>query len=234
MRAHITATLLAGLIGIATVGQAEAASVTFSELTGLAGGSPAATGVYIADLSSLPFGQIASVSITDNSSSAAGSPGQFSGFDLDAIVISTTLISDASQVGTLNRAGTFNFGSSIFTAGAQTPPTDPALIGTSGGQLDNSFATLDAFDGNSTTSIPGAFGFISLGIGGELSLNLNSALPTGGPIYLYIGEVGNNGEVAASNVDVSSQRVPEPFSIAIFSAGLGLTAATRRRKAKAA
>jgi hypothetical protein len=101
MRAHITATLLAGLIGIATVGQAEAASVTFSELTGLAGGSPAATGVYIADLSSLPLGQIASVSITDNSSSAAGSPGQFSGFDLDAIVISTTLISDASQVGTL-------------------------------------------------------------------------------------------------------------------------------------
>ena len=216
-------------------GTANAASVTFAEITGVTGGSPAATGVFRADLSGLGIGQIASITIQDNSPTSAGSPGQFSGFDLDAIVLSSTLISDASQVGALVRAATFDFASSILTPGVQTPPVDPALFGTSGGQVDLAVATLNAFDGNSTTAIPGAFGFVSLGVGGKLALNLVSPLPIGPNEYLYIGEVGNNGEVAASNIDISSVAVgtPEPGTWALMAlgfAGLGFVARHRRTK----
>jgi hypothetical protein len=174
------------------------------------------------------MGQIASVTIQDDSSTSAGSPGQFSGFDLDAIVLPSTLITDASQVGSLVRAATFDFAGSVLTPGAQTPPADPALFGTSGGHVDLSVATLDSFDGNSTTAIPGAFGFLSLGVGGKLALNLVTPLPIGPSEYLYIGEVGNNGEVAASTIDVSSAPVVPELSTWVLTvagfAGLALIA----------
>jgi hypothetical protein len=178
--------------------------VTFTQLPGLAGGTLAATGVFVADLTSpsFPLGQIASVTITDNGSTAAGSPGQFSGFDLDAIVLSTTLIVNASQVGTLVNTGPFNFATSFLVGGSQTAPADPALFGTSGGQVNNAVATLGVFDGESTTAIPGADGFVSLGVGGVLSIDLIAALAAGGSLYLYVGEVGNNDEVLLSGITV--------------------------------
>ena len=214
--------LLAGIFsfGILASAHATVIPVSFTLLPGVTGGSPAGTGVYKADLSSIGIGQIASVTIQDNSGGLGGAPGQFSGFDLDAIVLSTVDITDASQVGTLTRAATFNFAADVFIPGTQRPPTDPALFGTSGGNVDNSVATLDAFDGNSTTAIPGAFGFVSLGDGGVLSENLTAALATGGPLFLYIGEVGNNGEVAASTISVSSTAVPEPASLLTVLAGI--------------
>jgi PEP-CTERM motif len=223
--------MLAGVLcATAVSAHATTIPVTFTQLTGVTGGSPAATAVFVADLSSIGLGQISSVTIQDNSGGLGGSPGQFSGFDLDAIVLSSTLISNATQVGTLPRTGVFDFGTSVFVPGTQRPPTDPALFGTSGGHVDNVVATLDAFDGNSTTG-PGAFGFVSLGDGGMLSENLTTPLTTGGHLYLYIGEVGNNGEVAASSITVSSERVvPEPTSIAVLSIGLGGLGWLRRRR----
>ncbi len=224
--------MLAGaLCAAAASAQATTIPVTFTQLTGITGGSPAGTAVYIADISSIGIGQISSVTIQDNSAGIGGAGGQFSGFDLDAIVLSTTLIADATQVGTLVRTGTFDFGSSVFVPGTQRPPPDPSLFGTSAGQVDNTSATLEAFDGNSTTAIPGAAGFVSLGDGGMLSENLTTPLTTGGHLYLYIGEVGNNGEVAASSITVSSERVvPEPASIAVLSIGLGGLGWLRRRR----
>jgi PEP-CTERM motif len=224
--------MLAGVLcATAVSAHATTIPVTFTQLTGVTGGSPAATAVFVADLSSIGLGQISSVTIQDNSGGLGGSPGQFSGFDLDAIVLSSTLISNATQVGTLPRTGIFDFGTSVFVPGAQRPPTDPALFGTSGGHVDNVVATLDAFDGNSTTAIPGAAGFVSLGDGGMLSENLTTPVTTGGPLFLYIGEVGNNGEVAASSITVSSERVvPEPASIAVLSIGLGGLGWLRRRR----
>ena len=204
--------------------QAGTVSVTFTELTGITGGSPAGTGVFRADLSALPLGQIASVTIQDNSGGLGGSPGQFSGFDLDAIVLSTTLITDATQVGSLVHTGTFNFATSVLTPGTQRAPADPALFGTTGGQVDNAVATLNVFDGNSTTAIPGAFGFVSLGDNGQLAINLTTALLTGGPLFLYIGEVGNNGEVAASAISISDTPVatPLPAALPLFASGAGV------------
>lgn len=207
---------LAVVVLTAASSQAQFA-VTFTPLTGTTGGSPANTAVFRADLSTLPAqaaDNIASITIRDNSGMLGGSTGQFSGFDLDAIILSRTLITNASQVGTLVPLAVFNYSSpgSIFTPGTQRPPTDPKLFGTgpAGNTVDNSVATLGAFDGNSTTSIPGAFGFISMGDNGVLSFNLTSQVSrtSPGPLYLYIGEVGDNGEVAASAVTVSDRPVP--------------------------
>src|ERR1700741_5457333 len=75
---------------------ATAVPVTFTKLTGLTGGSPAATAVYKADLSGLGVANIQSITISDNSSGLGGAPGQFSGFDLDAIKLSTTNCADAA------------------------------------------------------------------------------------------------------------------------------------------
>ena len=76
----------------------------------------------------------------------------------------------------------------------------------------------------STTPIPGAFGFVSLGDNGTLAINFTTALLTGGPLFLYIGEVGNNGEVAASAISISDTPVatPLPAALPLFASGAGV------------
>jgi hypothetical protein len=226
---------LIGLIVFAS--PATAAPVTFTHLTGFTGGSPAQTAVYMADLSSVGLGSILSISIVDNSSGLGGAAGQFSGFDLDAIKLSTTACADAACVAALSGLGVFDFGpaGTVFVPGVQRVPVDPKLFGTGpgGATVDNGVATLGAFDANSTTAIPGAFGFISMGDNGRLSFNLTAPVSTSG-LYLYIGEVGDNGEVAAGRITVSDtpvDPVPEPASMLLFGTGLaGLAARRRRRK----
>jgi hypothetical protein len=221
----------AALIGLLATGAAQAVPVTFTQLTGVTGGTVAATGVFRADLSGVGLGTIASLTITDSNSKVGGSPGQFSGFDLDAVVISTVLITDASQVASLVPIG-LDLANTILVAGTQRAPADPALFGTAGGQVNNGVATLGAFDGESIAAVPGADGFVSLGDGGSLSINLLVPIAVSSPLYLYIGEVGNNGEVAAGSITVSSTPVPEPMALAIFGLGLaGLGVAMRRRAA---
>jgi hypothetical protein len=217
------------LLGAAS---AQAAPVTFTELTGVTGGTLAGTAVFRADLSGLGIGQIASLTIQDSNNGIGGSPGQFSGFDLDAVVISTVLITDAGDVGLLVPAATLDFANSVLFAGTQRPPADPALFGTTGGQVNNAVATLGAFDGENSTITPD--GFVSLGDGGRLSINLVTPIALGGPLFLYIGEVGNQGEVAAGTVELSSTAVPvpAPAGFALFGLGLvGLGLLGRRRHA---
>ena len=208
--------------------------VTFTKLTGVTGGSPAATAIYRAELTGIPLTTIQSITINDNSSGLGGAPGRFSGFDLDAIKLSTTSVASASAARTLTGLNLFDFtpAGTLFTPGNQRPPVDPALFGTIGGHIDNSVATLGAFDANSSTGSD-AFGFASMGDNGRLSFNLTNPVPVAG-LFIYIGEVGDNGEVAAGSITVSSglAGVPEPGALALFT-GIAIPGAfllSRRRK----
>jgi hypothetical protein len=228
-------TLQAALTALAlTAMSASAVPVTFTQLTGLTGGRPEGTAVYRASLGGLGVSSLLSITITDASSGLGGSPGQFSGFDLDAIKLSTTSVTTADDAQGLAGLSVFNFGAALFTPGTQRPTVDPKLFGTGAGgnTVDNAVATLGAFDANSTTGF-GAFGFLSMGDGGVLTLNLTSAVSTTG-LYLYIGEVGDNGEVAASSVEISDRTsgVPDTSSTIIMlgMAMLGLGGVSRIRR----
>ncbi len=219
--------------------------ISLTKLTGITGGSPSATAVYRADLSSIDATLgMKSLTLMDNSSGFGGAAGQFSGFDLDAIIFSNNFIADAGIIATASSLNLFNYeAGSIFTPGTQRVPVDPKLFGTGvlGNTVDNNVATLGSFDGNSTTAIPGAFGFLSMGDKGILSLNFNSILYETTSLFLYIGEVGDNGEVAASSIFISDNAVvnpvnpvnpvPEPTTMLLFGTGIaGLVGSRIRRK----
>jgi hypothetical protein len=200
-------------------GSVQAVMVTFTKLTGVTGGALAGTAVYQGDLSGLGLTTVASLTITDNSFGIGGATGQFSGFDLDAIKLSTTDCADAACAQGLAGLAVFDFAGAgtIFTPGAQRAPPDPKLFGTgpAGNTVDDSVATLGDLDGESTTAIPGADGFLSMGDGGILSFNLTLPVSPSG-LFLYIGEVGDNGEVAAGNIQVRDTPVPEPTTVSLI------------------
>ncbi len=215
VRNAIVATALA-----AAASTAAAVPLTLTELTGTTGGSPAETAVFRADLSTAGLGSILSIRIADNSGGLGGSPGQFSGFDLDGIKLSYTECADAACATGLAGLAVFDFSSgALFAPGAQRPIADPKLFGTGpgGNTVDDAIATLGLFDADSSVTVPD--GFLSLGDNGTITFNLTAATSTAG-LFLYIGEVGNNGEVAASSIEISSSRVPVPGTLALLALGL--------------
>lgn len=229
------------LLSVATALPANAAiiPVAFTKLTGVTGGTVAGTAVFRADLSGLGLAQIQSITIMDSSFGLGGAPGEFSGFDLDAIILSNSSVATAAAAQALVGLAGFDYSPSgtIFTPGAQRAPLDPKLFGTdaSGNNIDNTVATLGVFDGESIAG-PGADGFVSMGDGGKAAFNLMSPISTTN-LFLYIGEVGDNGEVAAGSIFVSDRRsdVPEPTTLALWSLGavafVGLGWRRRKRAA---
>lgn len=183
---------------------AKSIPVTFTKLTGH---TSRYTAVYRADLSGLPLTSLQSITIIDNSDGLGGARGRFTGFDLDAIMLSNTLEVQASSVQSILTLSLFDFTprGTIFDPGRQRPPTAPKLFGTysTGGGVDNAIATLGSFDGKGAWLFKlGLDGFVSMGDRGVLSFNLITPASLDG-LFLYIGEVGDNGEVAAGEILIS-------------------------------
>ncbi|MBD2435755.1 PEP-CTERM sorting domain-containing protein [Nostoc sp. FACHB-110] len=220
-------------IGLISVQSATAATLTldFTTLSGLTGGSPTETAIFRAAIPTLD--NITSIVIKDNSQGNGGSTGQVSGFDLDAIKLSSVLTNNASAVNSIAALDAFDFSSigTTLTLGTQRPPVNAELFGTTGGVLNNTVATLGNFDANSTTDPSRIFGFVSLGDGGQIEFKLKNPISITTPLYLYIGEVGNNGEVGIGQVIGTPQtsRIPEPSSIFALSLA-GIFLAVNRSK----
>jgi len=214
---------------LAGAAQAASVPVTFERLSGLAGIN--GTSVFRADLSNLGLTDIISISLFDSNSGQGGSPGAFSGFDLDAIALSTTRATAASQMSGLVTLPAFDFtpAGTSFTGGTQRTPVAPKLAGTdaSGLNLDPAAATPGSFDAVWFNS-----GSLSLGDGGSIIFHLTAPVSTAG-LYLYVGEVGNTPGENIGSVLVTAAPVPEPGTWALMLAGLGLCSAFLRRRRQA-
>lgn len=227
---HLVLSALAAAIGtlsLASAAHADVATVSFTKLTGLAGVQ--GTTIFRADLSALSFDTIQSITLIDSNSQSGGSPGAFSGFDLDGIKLSTTLANTAAQASAAAALPGFDFSpaNTLFTPGTQRSPVAAKLFGTdaSGLNVDPAMATLSQFDSNWFTS-----GEVTLGDGGKISFNLTAPISTAG-LYLYIGEVGGSlGENVSGTLIVSSQPVPEPEALALLVGGLGLLPFLSRKR----
>ncbi len=218
MKSHLLGLLAISLLAFSAA-QAQAEFVTLTKLTGVTGGTPTATAVYRADLSTVSLSSILMITLYDVSGGSGGYTGQLSGFDLDAIKLSDTSVDTAVAAAALVGLPDFDFttAGTTFAPGTQRAPIEAKLYGTgpAGNTVNNAVATLGTFDGNSTIVIPAAFGFVSMGDGGVLTFKLTVPVSTAGK-YLYIGECGNNGELAA----LVAVNLPEPSSIALASVGL--------------
>lgn len=229
--------------------------LTFTRLEGIINQNlrnGAGTAIYRA---SLPIGyDVTAIKISDIIGLAGGSPGKFTGFDLDAVKISDKLITNPEDIKTLPGLNVFDFNSerTKFVAGNQRDPGNSKfsylfkgdhLFGTkkcgdnqdsSGYCVDNDIATLGNFDANAITDNT-ARGFMSFGEGGQLILNLTETVSTQEqkPLYFYAAEVGDNGERLRGRVTAMGRkrRVPEPTSLGALSVtGLYLTTLIKKKR----
>jgi PKD repeat protein len=162
-------------------------------IPGVLGGDPARTAVYRVDAAMLGISSLASLAVADLGVDA-GTDGSFSGFDLDAVVLATQACADATCVQHLQPTVALDFSRerALLLPGLRRGGSRRPLKGTLavGDRVDEEFATLGAFDANSSASLD-AWGFVSLGDKGRLIVNLPTAVPTDN-LYIYIGEVGSN------------------------------------------
>ncbi len=177
--------------------------LTFEKIDGATGPNQT-TGVFRAELSDIGF-DINSIQIADSNSGQGGATGKFSGFDLDGIKISNVKIDNAQEINNIPALDVFDFSpeKTIFTPGIQRPGEfqDENLQGSLNGELNNTFATLESFDSDGSTSSS----HISLGDGGKIGFDLKKAIEQGETLYLYIGEAANNGETPEGLITVSNQ-----------------------------
>jgi Ca2+-binding RTX toxin-like protein len=172
------------------------------------------SGVFRLNLADSGLSSIQSITLEDDNIISGGT-GAASGFDLDQIKISPTLVNSASQVAALPSLSAFTFTSTnvFFQSGFLQPYrfSDPAsanqfqLFGTNGLQANLPGATLDVLDGVDWSGL----GYVSIGEGGRISFNLNTAIaPTG--LYLYIADVGGGNDGFRVKVSSELASAPQP------------------------
>lgn len=243
----VALSLLSAAISLILAPSTKAATLKTIDLTALPGFininniNGFGSAVYRANLADIGDNyDITSIIITDIVGLSGGSPGKFTGFDLDAIKLSYQKIDKAEDILGSNIVwlDVFDFtpASTIFTAGTQRDTTNPAfvgtLFGTNGQDIDNNVATLDKFDAVAIAD-QRANGFVSLGDDGKVVFQLKNPVSTAIPLYLYITEVGGNGEKAKGEIVAVVQKVniPEPTSLAALSLmGVYLTTSIKKKK----
>jgi len=192
---------------IVTVGPISEKQVTVVKLSGTTGGAQSGTGVFRANLGFLGISDGLSLTIEDGGDMIDGASGKFSGFDLDAVILSTTYCGDAACVKGITSKIPILSDRAYYKAGSLIGNVDSKLHGTdaTGGAIDHTVATLHLFDAISSTTSPS--GFLSLGSRGEIAINFPSLINLAG-MYLYVGEVGDNGESATFKIStgVKSER----------------------------
>jgi hypothetical protein len=216
---------------------------------------PAGSGIFIfrADLAGSGLASIASLTIEDLGTGLQGATGIFTGFDLDAVFLDLD-----GNVGTSNDR---HFASSyLFTVGttissnvtAQKPSKSrpgPVFGAQDDTAINHKLATLDSLDAVSEANVNLAFGFLSLGRGGTLTLLFDTPVPVGDSLFLIAGEVGGNGETLRAATLTGTPvppppggpsaptAVPGPAALPLIASALGLLGwagfrrGTRRRAA---
>jgi Ca2+-binding RTX toxin-like protein len=191
-------------------------NLKFTKLPGVINSS----GVFVADVSNLGF-DLKSLIFADSGSKIGGSPGKYSGFDLDAIRFSNQLITNAADINLAIPINVFDFSpiGTILTPGTQRPISGSVdfspLIGTINGYINNGIATLSDFDTTATKDK-----FVSMGDNGSIGFNFNNPVPTDvQPLYLYVGEVDSSGETPNGLISVSNREIK---SLSDLSTDLGI------------
>lgn len=180
-------------------------------------GQTSGTTIYRADLSGLGI-DIRSLLIEDSGSGLGGSPGRFSGFDLDAIVLSRKLVSSVPSAAVLNdgtflpQLDVFDFSNAgvVLKPGSQRPGGNaaPDLNGQVNGLLDG-LATLSTFDSSGSVADVGRA--MTLGDSGSIGFDLTETVSTKQPLYLYISEAGISMEETVRGFVSASSNTLEPI-----------------------
>ncbi|MFN3642892.1 MAG: hypothetical protein ACK4TB_08215 [Gemmobacter sp.] len=182
-------------------------ALDFQRIGVTAGGSV----VFRAEIPDLPGG-LRSLRLED-SRLGEGAGGVFSGFDLDAVILSRdvmTVTGGQAQPGSIRAIDAFDFSpfGTRLAPGEQRPGTVAEnllglrdLAGTVNGFVNEGFARLGAIDFNGS---PLAGGAVSLGDGGAVSFDLTRSVSTAAPLYLYVAEAFDAGETLAGRVTVSN------------------------------
>ncbi len=167
---------------------------------------------YRADLSQVPF-PIASLVLRDDDDGTGGGAGSQSGADLAGLMLTTLDVPDIvaltggdpaalndplllprlelfdfSPLGTFFDQGSLRSVSSPSQDGIPANASHTGLFtdGALAGFVDNGRATLGLFDYDAASDS----GYLTLGDGGQLGLNLTQQIATGDPVWLIVAEAG--------------------------------------------